>query len=216
MREHRPRPDQPEAVVHVEIVGGVGKAPGDGGDLAVVLGEVGVHQHVGMRGDQRARLGELRVGRGQHEARRHRIAEPAAPPPARDQRLGLGTAALGRVAQGRRAGVHQHLARNDPHVPRACRLEQRVDRLRMDGREHQRAGGAVAQQLVAEEAGDRIGVGAVREACLLREDVAVEPFQQLLAMGGDAVGLRVVDMGVDEAGNDRLARPVCDVGFGEP
>ena len=46
MGEDRARPDQAEAVVDVEIVGGLGEALGDERDLARIFGEVGVHQHV--------------------------------------------------------------------------------------------------------------------------------------------------------------------------
>ncbi len=70
----------------------------------------------------------------------------------------------------------------------------------MDGAEDQSGGGAVAEQLVEEEGGDLIGMGLVGEGGFGGEDVAFEPFEQLLAMGGDAVGLGIVDVGVDEAG----------------
>ena len=59
MGEDRARPDQAEPVVDVEIVGGLGEALGDERDLARIFGEMGVHQHVGMRGDQAAGIGEL-------------------------------------------------------------------------------------------------------------------------------------------------------------
>ena len=61
MGEDRARPDQAETVVDVEIVAGLGEALGDERDLARIFGQVGVHQHVGMGGDQLARIGELLV-----------------------------------------------------------------------------------------------------------------------------------------------------------
>ena len=38
VREHRPRADQPEPVIDVQIIAGAGEARGDGGDLVVILG----------------------------------------------------------------------------------------------------------------------------------------------------------------------------------
>ena len=70
MGEDRARPDQAEAVVDVEIVGGLGKAFGDEGDLARIFGKVGVHQHVGMGGEH--------VRQRRRAARRSRSARSAA------------------------------------------------------------------------------------------------------------------------------------------
>jgi hypothetical protein len=116
MGEDRARPDQAEPVVDVEIVGGLREPARDEFDLARIFGEVGVHQHVGMGGDQRSGVGELLGAGGRHEARRHCIAEPAAAAPSRDQSLGVGAAGGDAVAQALRPKVHQHLARDDPHV----------------------------------------------------------------------------------------------------
>ena len=54
-RKDRPRTDLPEPVIDVEIVADAGEARGDRGNLVAILGEVGVHQHIGVRGKQRAR-----------------------------------------------------------------------------------------------------------------------------------------------------------------
>ena len=71
-------------------------------------------------------------------------------------------------------------------------------------------GGAVAQQLVEEERRDPRGVGRVLELLLLDEGVFLQPFQQLRAVGADHLGLRVVDVGVDQPGQDELIRIVVD------
>ena len=73
----------------------------------------------------------------------------------------------------------------------------------MDGGEDERAGGAVAEQFVEEEGGDVVGMGAVGEGLFGREDMAFEPLHELLAVRGDALDLRIMDMGVDEAGDDQ-------------
>ena len=46
------------------------------------------------------------------------------------------------------------------------------------------------------------GIG---EFLLLDEGVVVEPVEQLRAVGSDHLGLRIVDVGVDEAGHDEAA-----------
>ncbi|MNP28141.1 hypothetical protein D3C76_1210910 [compost metagenome] len=46
-------------------------------------------------------------------------------------------------------------------------------------------------------------MGRIGELALGGEGVGVQPVQQLLAVGGDHAGLRVVDVGVDEAGDDQ-------------
>ena len=222
MGEDRARPDQAEAVVDVEIIGGLRETAGDEGDLARILGEVGVHQHVGMRGDQRAGIGELLGAGGGREARRDGIAEAAAAAPPGDQGLGVGAAGGDGVAQALRPQVHQHLAGDDPHVARERGFEERVDRAGMDGGEDERAGRAVPEQLVEEEGGDLVGMAAVGEGLFGREDMAFEPLHELLAVRGDALDLRIMDMGIDEAGDDQavqpfgrdVGEPVAEIGLG--
>src|SRR5690606_7562745 len=60
------------------------------------------------------------------------------------------------------------------------------------------------------EVGDLGGVCGVGEAALGGEGVFLQPFEQLLAVAGDDVGLWVMDVGVDEAGQDQLAAVVGD------
>ena len=174
-----------------------------------------MHQHVGVRGDQAAGIGELLVARRRHEARRDRVAEAAAAAPPGDQGLGVGAAGGDGVAQALGPRVHQHLAGDDPHVALERGLEQGVDRAGVDGGEDERAGGAVAEQLVEEEGGDRVGVGAVGEGLFGREDMALEPLHELLAVRGDALDLRIMDVGVDEARDDQPGERL-DVRLGEP
>ena len=75
----------------------------------------------------------------------------------------------------------------------------------MHGREDECRGGAIAQQFVEKKVRHLAGMLRVGEALLGRKRVALEPFQQLLAVGGDDVGLRIMHVGVDEAGQKQLA-----------
>ena len=84
-------------------------------------------------------------------------------------------------------------------------FEQGIDRAGVDGGEDERAGGAVPEQLVEEEGRHPVGVAAVGEGFFGREDMAIEPLHELLAVRGDALDLRIMDMGVDEAGDDQAA-----------
>jgi len=72
----------------------------------------------------------------------------------------------------------------------------------MHRREHQRRGSSVAQQLVEEHLRNLRGMGGVRETRLDRKGVALQPLQQLFAVGRDHIRLRIVDMAVDETGQD--------------
>ncbi len=76
----------------------------------------------------------------------------------------------------------------------------------MDRREDERAGRPVAQQFVEEEGGDLVGMRAVREGGLGGIDMALEPLQQLPAVRGDAGDLRIMDVRVDEAGDDQAVQ----------
>ncbi len=113
-----------------------------------------------------------------------------------------------------RSEIHQYLARHDPHVSRQRCLEQGIDRLGMDGGEDQRAGGTVPQQLIEKETRHRVGMAAIRKGCLGRKDVPFEPFEQLPAISSDPVGLRIMDMRVDKAG-DHQPRETLDRHAGE-
>ncbi len=85
----------------------------------------------------------------------------------------------------------------------------------MDGAEDESAGGAVAQQFVEEEGRNLRAMRFVGKGGLGREDVAFEPFEQLFAMRGDAVGLWEMNMRVDEAGHDQPAGMIDDLGASE-
>ena len=94
------RPEQAEMIVDVEIVARPRKQLLHERDLGVVLAQMGLHERVGIFARERAGGLQLRVGRGDRKARRDRIIEPSAPPPALDQRLALVVAALRRVGEG--------------------------------------------------------------------------------------------------------------------
>ncbi len=65
------------------------------------------------------------------------------------------------------------------------------------------SGGSRPQQFTEEHSRNPFGMGRVGKLLLCNESVAVEPFEQMFAEGGDHLGLRIVDMGVDEAGNNK-------------
>ena len=51
------------------------------------------------------------------------------------------------------------------------------------------------------------GIG---EFLLFDKGVVVQPVEQLRAVGADHLGLRIVDVGVDETGHDETARMIVD------
>ena len=60
-----------------------------------------------------------------------------------------------------------------------------------------RGGGAVARQFVEEEFGIAGRMRGIAEFLLLDEGVFLQPFEQLRPIGGDHLGLRIMDVRVD-------------------
>ncbi len=213
--EHRARADQAVVVVDVQVALALGEQLAHPFDLLAVLGEVGMHVEVRVFLEQLAGQRQLlrRAGRG--EARGDGVVQAALAVPAFDQRLAVGVAGFGGVGQVvRRVAVHQYLAGDHPQVALFAGIEEGVHRFLVHTAEHQRGGGAVAQQFLEKHLGDFAGVRGVAEGALGGEGVGIEPVQQLLAVGSDHAGLRIVDMGVDETGRDQRVRVLDHLGVG--
>jgi hypothetical protein len=91
--------------------------------------------------------------------------------------------------------------------PRRWADRRRPDRGDVRGREGQRRGHAVAQQLVEEDLGHRRRVGGLGEAALGGKGVVLQPWQQAVGRRADDVGLWEVDVHVHEARRQDAARP---------
>ncbi len=211
--EQRARPEQAVAVVDVGVALGPREQPPHRRDLVQGLAQMGLEIAVRMLRQQRARRLELGVGRGHRKARRDRVMVAAAAVPALQQRLGLVIAALGGIQQGgRRAPIHHHLAGDHAGAAALGAGEQRLDRLRMHRAVDHRRGRAVAQQLVQEKARDALRMGRITELLLLDEGVFLQPVEQLGAVAGDHLGLRQMQVEVDQPRQDQLAAVVVDRG----
>ena len=150
--EQRARPEQAVAAVDLGVALGPGEELACGGDLAVVLAQVGLDVGFGMLAGEGARGLELGVGRGEREARGDGVELAAASVPALEQRLALALALLGRVEQARRrTAVHHHLAGDHARVAALALGEEGLHRFRPHGAVDHGRGGAVAQQLVEKE-----------------------------------------------------------------
>ena len=134
MRQDRSRPQPAGPVVHIEIVERVGKEPGDLGDLAVVLGQVGLPVRAGL-GGQPGRLAEHLRRAADGEPRRERVPEPAlvAHVPARTEIGRLPERQVERLDRGPipcpgvvRQPVHHHLADDRPDAVGLGGTERRV------------------------------------------------------------------------------------------
>ena len=170
-----------------------------------------MHIQVLVLAEQLAGQGQLLRRAGWSEAWGDGVVQAALAVPAFDQFLALGVAGfrgVGQVVRG--VAIHQHLAGDHPQVQRLGGFEEGVYRLLVHAAEHQCGGGAVAQQLLEEDAGHVGGMGFVGELLFGWEGVGVQPIQQLLAVGGDHPGLRIVDMGIDKTGGDQ-----CVAVFGQ-
>ena len=153
MAEDRFRAEQAEALVDVEIVARLRKQLL--GQAISAWFSLEMRLHVARR-DIRATSAPAAAScasrRGDREARRDRIAEPAAAAPALDQRLAFVIAALRGVGQrGRRVAVHHHLARDHARAALLACREERVDRFRPHGAIDHRRRRALAEHLVEEE-----------------------------------------------------------------
>ena len=72
---------------------------------------------------------------------------------------------------------------------------------------------SVAQQFIEEEASHFTGMRRVAKALLGRKCVALQPLEQLLAVGSDDVRLRIMDVGIDEAWSNESAAAVDSHGI---
>ena len=53
-------------------------------------------------------------------------------------------------------------------------------------------------------------MAGIGKLLLFDEGVVVQPVEELRAVGADDLGLRIMDVGVDEAGHDEAARMIVD------
>ena len=183
------------------------------GEIVTIIGANGAGKSTTLMticGIVRASAGDVRyLGTSILDKRADEL--PAAPMPAGDEILAVAVAAFRRIGQdGRGVAVHHHLAGDQPGAARLGLREQGVDRLRVNRAVDHRGRRAVAQQLVHEEGGIGGGVGRVGEFLLLDEGVFFQPVQQLRPVGGDDLGLREMDVGVDEARQHQPAAMVVD------
>ena len=211
MADDRTGPKKPGPRVDVDIAPRLRKERRDPRDLRLVL--VGVRLDVSIRifAFQGSRGVELRLSRGHREPRRDRVVEPAAAAPALDQRLALVVAALSGVHERfRRVAVHHHLAGDHAHGTRLRLGEERVDGARMHGAIDHRGRGARADELVEKERGDPRAMLGIGESLFFDESVIIEPVEQLRAVGAGHLGLRIMDVRVDEPRTDQAARMIVD------
>jgi hypothetical protein len=214
--EQGPRPEEPGPRVDVGVALGAREGTAHRGDLGPVLGHVSLHEGPAPRG-----LGPRRphqpLGAGQREARRVGVAQAplGRPVPAVAELAGLAQrgvrAALARV--GPREGVvvgaavHHHLAHHQAQARALPLLEGGLGAVCEHAQIHRGGRGAVGRQLREEEAAQAPRVLA-SEAPLEREDVLLEPGQELPAVGGDRRVLRQVAVRVHEPRDGQTPTPV--------
>ncbi len=200
---------QAEALVNGEIAAHRREQLVGPGDFLEVFGDMRLDPDVRVLGGQLAGAAQLRIGATGREPRRDRIAQAVLAVPAGDQRFGIDQRLLGLVAHAVRAvPVLQHLAGDQAQAALLRLAHQGVDRGWMRGAEGQRRGHPVAQQLVEKEGGRFGGVRRVDEARLVRKGVVLQPGQQPCGRRADHVGLRKVDVQVDEARREDAPRQV--------
>ena len=65
-----------------------------------------------------------------------------------------------------------------------------------------RGRGAGAKQFVEKELGPACAMRGIGEFLLLDKSIVLQPVEELRPVGADDLGLRIVDVRVDEAGHD--------------
>ncbi len=209
--EHRAWPEQPRAVIDVEIAACARKPRRHELDLGFVFVEMGLDVGFGEFPRQSAGGLQLRLARSHGEARRYRIVEPAPSLPALDQRLAFVVAALRRVCERLgRVPVHHRLAGDHASAAPLGRGEECVDRLRMDRAIDHGGGRAAAREFVEKELGDPPAMARIGEFLLFDKRIVVQPVEQLRAIGADNLSLRIMDVGVYEPGRDEATGMVVD------
>ncbi|MNV93109.1 hypothetical protein D3C71_1877590 [compost metagenome] len=132
-------------MIDIQVTAAVREQFSHPGDFLQVLAQVSVQIGIWKLFTQPLYLSQQRRGAGGRKTRRDGIAQPLLAVPALNQFAGLAVALLRGFQQFlRRMAVHHHLAGDQPHIQRRRLTEQRFNRLRMHGAEHQRRGGAVA------------------------------------------------------------------------
>ena len=202
---------QAEALVNGEIAARRWEQFVRPGDFLEVFGDMRLDPHVRVLGSQLAGAAQLRIGATGREPRGDGIAQAVLAVPADDQRFGIDQRLLGLVAHAVRAvPVLQYLAGDQAQAALLRLAHQGIDRGWMRGTECQRRGHPVPQQLVEKEDGRFGGMCRVDKARLVRKSVVLQPGQQALRWRADHVGLRKVDVQVDEARREDAPRQMLD------
>ena len=200
---------QAGAGVDVEIAARFGEQLADPAHLVLRFGHMRLHVQRGVGAAQRTGHRQLFRRAGGGEAHRHREGIAALVVPACDLRFAVAAGAGDVVAQAfGGVAIHQHLAGDEAHAALLGRLEQRVGRNRVHGREDLRRRGAVRQQRIEETRRALLRHGGIGKALFGREGVGIQPVEQAGAVAGDHVQLRRMDVGVDEAGHQQSAAVV--------
>ena len=101
--------------------------------------------------------------------------------------------------------IHHHLAGHHAQVACFAGAEKCLDRFGMDGAVHHRGCGAAAQQFIEKKFRYFTRMHRIGKLSLGRKRVRLQPRQQARCRRGNHVGLRIVNVRVDEPGNDQFA-----------
>ena len=209
---NRPLIQQAVVIVNVGVILASGVELRRPRYLGPVLGYMRLQAQTLVFAHQAARQFQLPRAAGQGEARRHAVQAAAPLVPAFDQRCRVLIAGLGAVADGRwRVAVHHHLARQDEHIALDSGAEDGIDRTRRGCAEDRSGRRAIAQQLGDEEVSDAPRMNRIAELGFGGESVFVQPLKQLRAIRADDFDLGIVNMRVDETGQQDGSRIMADL-----
>ena len=103
----------------------------------------------------------------------------------------------------RSVAIHHHLARNHAEVTAIGSFKKSIHRLGEYSRKDQSRGGAIPQQLIQKDIRDFAGIVLILKLGFGGKGVLIQPFQQLLTIGGNHPRLGIVDVGINKPRHDQ-------------
>ena len=168
-----------------------------------------MHERVRKRGEKLSREAKLGLGRGDGEARRHRIAKPALAMPGPIERLRLAGPGLGLVLDfGHGVAVHHRLAGDERHAAAFRFGKQGLGGGAVNGTEGEGRRGAMLEQPVEKNLCRPRPIGPIGIAGLLGKGEAGQPVEKIAPRRRQHPVLGEMDVGVDQPGHQDSATEI--------
>ena len=215
VREDRMAAGQAVTLVDREVIGIARKEARNFLHFGPRFVEVSLKADAGIFAQQRAADFEHRIRAGKGKARRHRVEHPSGAVEFADKTRAFAVGMVRRlVERGAQEAVGQHHAGDDAQAGGIRRLEERRGGGGEMRAEDQRRRGAVRGERFDKFGGDDARVVEIDEFLFLGQGEALQPLEQAIAETAEDADLRIVDVGIDETGQQDAAAQVAYFGIG--